>query len=268
MIDVSDGLAADARHLAAASGVGLEVAMERVPCALGADALGAVASGEEYELLVTLPGDFGVADAQAFQEFHDLPLTRVGDVVAGAGALHRPWRGGHAGRRVGPLRVIRTLCFYVTLVFATIVTGTTVLVASLVRVPFRRGGVYDWCTRAWGRWSLVGAGLPIDAQGLERVPPDRVVFAANHSSLFDILVLYAVLPGSVRFVAKQELARIPFFGTAMVRSGNVVIDRFHPRAAQEAYRRAAETMIAFQPQKLNQLRASLYMRALQRRCSE
>jgi len=63
----------------------LEIAMERVPCALGADALGAVASGEEYELLVTLPRAFGVADAQAFQEFHDLPLTRVGDVVAGAG---------------------------------------------------------------------------------------------------------------------------------------------------------------------------------------
>ena len=141
--------------------------------------------------------------------------------------------------------MIRTVCFYVTLVFATIVTGTTVLVASLVRVPFRRGGVYDWCTRAWGRWSLVGAGLPIDAQGLERVPPGQpVVFAANHSSLFDILVLFAILPGSVRFVAKQELARIPFFGPAMVHSGNVVIDRVHPRAAQEAYQRAADSMIA------------------------
>jgi len=85
MIDVSDGLAADARHLAAASAVGLDIAMERVPCWIGADALTAVASGEEYELLVALPRAFGVADAEAFQEFHDLPLTRVGDVVVGEG---------------------------------------------------------------------------------------------------------------------------------------------------------------------------------------
>ena len=141
--------------------------------------------------------------------------------------------------------MIRTLLFYLALFFATVVIGTTVLVASLLHIPFRAGGVYDWCTRAWGRWSLAGAGLPLDVQGVERVPAGgTVVFAANHSSLFDILVLYAVLPGSVRFIAKQELARIPFFGTAILRSGNVVIDRSNPRAAQEAYRRAAAMMIA------------------------
>lgn len=141
--------------------------------------------------------------------------------------------------------MIRTACFYVTLFFATVATGSTILIASFLHIPFRAGGVYDRCTRAWGRWSLFGAGLPMEVQGLERVPPGRpVVFAANHSSLFDILVLYAVLPGSARFVAKQELARIPFFGSALLRSGNVVIDRSHPRAAQEAYRRAAEMMIA------------------------
>ena len=85
MIDVSDGLTSDARHLAAASKVGVEIQLERVPCLLGADALVAVASGEEYELLAVMPPSFGAPQAQAFQEFHDLQLTRVGSCVAGEG---------------------------------------------------------------------------------------------------------------------------------------------------------------------------------------
>jgi len=85
MIDLSDGLASDALQLAAASDVALEIALERVPCWVGADPLTAVASGEEYELLVALPEGFSAGDAAAFREFHDLPLTRIGSVAAGSG---------------------------------------------------------------------------------------------------------------------------------------------------------------------------------------
>src|SRR5206468_728083 len=55
LIDLSDGLSGDAGHLAAASRVGVEIALERVPCWPGVDPLSAVASGEEYELLVAMP---------------------------------------------------------------------------------------------------------------------------------------------------------------------------------------------------------------------
>ncbi len=77
MLDVSDGLAADARHLAAASGVGLEIALERLPCWDGVAPLAAAASGEEFELLVTLPA--------SFTETPDFELTRVGQCFSGAG---------------------------------------------------------------------------------------------------------------------------------------------------------------------------------------
>jgi thiamine-monophosphate kinase len=93
MIDISDGLASDARHLATASEVGLEIALERIPSWLGADPLLAVASGEEYELLATLPASFGAAQASAFSEFHDFPLTRIGVCVAGAGTVRFTDRG-------------------------------------------------------------------------------------------------------------------------------------------------------------------------------
>jgi thiamine-monophosphate kinase len=50
-IDVSDGLVADLRHLAAASGVGAE--LETIPAAVGSTAEEARGGGEEYELLIT-----------------------------------------------------------------------------------------------------------------------------------------------------------------------------------------------------------------------
>jgi 1-acyl-sn-glycerol-3-phosphate acyltransferase len=51
-----------------------------------------------------------------------------------------------------------------------------------------------------------------------------------------------VLPGSTRFVAKQELARVLIIGPAMVKAGHIMIDRVNRRRAFEAYERAAATI--------------------------
>jgi thiamine-monophosphate kinase len=87
MIDLSDGLVGDARHVAAASGVRLEIALERLPCWPGASPLAAAGSGEEYELLVTLPRRFGAAAARAFRRASGLPLTRIGSCSRGRGVV-------------------------------------------------------------------------------------------------------------------------------------------------------------------------------------
>lgn len=93
MMDISDGLAGDAPHLAAASGASLEIDLARVPVHPSVHAVAAsrgeiaahfaAVGGEDYELLLTLPASFasgGVADAAT-----GVALTRVGTVVAGAG---------------------------------------------------------------------------------------------------------------------------------------------------------------------------------------
>ena len=83
-IDVSDGLVADAGHLAAASDVGIVLDLAALPCVDGVAPERAASSGEEYELLVAFPPDARLDD-QAFRGRFGIPLTRVGRAVAGQG---------------------------------------------------------------------------------------------------------------------------------------------------------------------------------------
>jgi thiamine-monophosphate kinase len=83
MIDISDGLAQDAGQLAAASGVSISLRLEDLPCWPGVAPLAAAASGEEFELLVTLPPEF--KNAAQFAKATGLPLTQIGTCSAGSG---------------------------------------------------------------------------------------------------------------------------------------------------------------------------------------
>lgn len=88
-IDVSDGLIADAGHLAEASGAGLRLNLDRVPVSPAAVAADIrlqdlVTSGDDYELLFTLPPD-AAAELRGRLGPEDPPVTPIGEVTGGGG---------------------------------------------------------------------------------------------------------------------------------------------------------------------------------------
>jgi 1-acyl-sn-glycerol-3-phosphate acyltransferase len=137
--------------------------------------------------------------------------------------------------------MLRTAWFFVVMLASTIWYGSSVVIAGLCGVRRRPGGVYDRSAKRWARNALWAAAIPYEVVGLDGVPIDRpLVIASNHQSWFDIFLLAAVLPGSLRFVAKKELSRIPLLGRAMKQAGHVFIDRQNRQAAFGTYDEAAE----------------------------
>ncbi len=131
--------------------------------------------------------------------------------------------------------MVRTL-FY----FATFIPWTLFVIATGVPLSFISPDYLHNYARFWAKVGLKLAGVKLKVTGQEHLQPDQaVIYMPNHQSNFDILALFAGLPGQFRWLAKEELFQVPLFGLAMRRCGYIPLNRSDRRKAIKSMHEAA-----------------------------
>ena len=81
MMDISDGIASDIRHIMESSGVGAEIDIRLIPTDY--DIRFATTGGEDYELLLSIAEEHFETIAEAFTTATGTPLTAIGRITEG-----------------------------------------------------------------------------------------------------------------------------------------------------------------------------------------
>ena len=87
MMDLSDGLASDLRHILDLSHTGAEIDLESIPVAAGADLQTAACGGEDYKLLLTAEASAAERLAAEFRIRFGTPLYPIGRITAQEGLV-------------------------------------------------------------------------------------------------------------------------------------------------------------------------------------
>jgi 1-acyl-sn-glycerol-3-phosphate acyltransferase len=134
--------------------------------------------------------------------------------------------------------MVRTLFIVMWTFLVTVFFATATILVSLFGST---GNAPHIVARIWARALLFAGRIKVTVKGLSNIDPNRsFIYMSNHQSNFDIPVLLAYLPVQFRWIAKNELFKIPIFGYAMKRAGYISIDRSGRKSALRSIKNAAE----------------------------
>ncbi len=114
---------------------------------------------------------------------------------------------------------------------------------SVTLGPLTGGAASTWSARRWSVSSARGLRIDIRVSGQENVVDGGFVYASNHESMLDILVLGASLPGDFKWAAKRSLMNVPFLGWHLRLAGHVPVDRGKGKDAALAVTTAFESVL-------------------------
>jgi 1-acyl-sn-glycerol-3-phosphate acyltransferase len=127
------------------------------------------------------------------------------------------------------MQALRSFIFSITMIVATIVTATLLVLAA--PTPF---AVRSRIARGYAAFMVkaldVICGIDYEVTGLDNVPQGAGIIFSNHQSTWETYALQLFFPPQV-WVLKRELMWVPFFGWGLAMLKPIAIDRQAGRKA-------------------------------------
>lgn len=117
------------------------------------------------------------------------------------------------------------------------------LLALLVNVLDPSGDRFHRMAAWWGRFCARLMGIRVEITGEEQYNPNtNYLIVSNHAGMADIPLILGAIQLNMRFVAKEELGKIPIFGWAIKQAGYVLIKRGQNKEALKSLLKASEVL--------------------------
>lgn len=92
--------------------------------------------------------------------------------------------------------------------------------------------------RLWAKTILFVMGFKVKVETEQEIDPKKsYVFAPNHTSMIDIMLMLAITKNPFVFIGKAELAKIPIFGF-FYKKTSILVDRSSQKSRKQAFEEA------------------------------
>ncbi len=140
-----------------------------------------------------------------------------------------PWlqvtKLGAVGATRKTMSAFKWLAKFIYTTYLALVVVVTLLPLYCI-VSFASSVTATKACRLWSRFFLRAAFTPLTVIGKENLTTTTpMIFAANHASYMDAVVMLSVLPEGVRFVGKKELFLVPVIRTFIRKLNVLAVDR-------------------------------------------
>ena len=136
--------------------------------------------------------------------------------------------------------MIKSIFFIINVVIWTFLLGTLAILLGFID---KKGKLISFGIRCWSKILIFFSGVKIKIIDLENLKKDKnYIFASNHESNFDILLIFSSISLHLVSIAKKELKKIPIFGWAMKSGQHIFIDRFNKVEALKSLKLAKNSI--------------------------